>query len=87
MRIIVVYKEYSDYSREVEEWISEFENRSGHEVEKLDPEMPDGETFCVSRDIVRYPAIVVADTDGKTYETWAGTPLPVIDEVIGYAIR
>ena len=87
MRIIVVYKEFSEYAREVTEWISEFEHRSGHEVETLDPEMPDGETFCVARDIVRYPTIVVADTEGKTYESWSGTPLPVIDEVLGYAIR
>ena len=80
MRVVVVYKPFSDTAREVEEWIREFEQRSNREV-------PDGEIFCTSRDIVEYPAIVVADTDGKTYETWTGTPLPVIDEVIGYIAR
>ena len=87
MRIIVIYKPFSDTAREVDEWLSEFERRANIEVEKLDPEMPDGEMFCTARDIVEYPTIVVADTDGKTYESWSGTPLPVIDEVIGYIAR
>lgn len=87
MRIIVVYKPFSDTAREVDEWIHEFEHRTSQDLEILDPEMPDGEIFCTSRDIVEYPAIVVADTDGKTYETWTGTPLPVIDEVMGYIAR
>ena len=87
MRVIVVYKQFSDHAREVDEWIREFEHRSNREVEVLVPEMPDGEIFCTSRDIVEYPAIAVTDTDGKTYETWTGTPLPVIDEVMGYIAR
>ena len=86
MRIVVVYKPFSDTAREVEEWIHEFEHRTGSEIETLDPEMPDGESFCVARDIVEYPTIVAADSDGKTYETWAGRPLPVIDEVISYIV-
>lgn len=87
MRIVVIYKPFSDAAREVEEWLDQFERRSGLEVEKLDPEMPDGESFCTARDIVEYPTIVVTDSDGKTYETWSGTPLPVIDEVMGYIAR
>ena len=87
MRVVVVYKQFSDYAREVDEWISEFEHRSGFEIEKLDPEMPDGELFCTARDILEYPTISVVGDDGKTYEMWHGTPLPVIDEVIGYIAR
>ena len=87
MRIVVVYKEFSDYAREVEEWIHEFEHRSGRDVEKLNPESPEGEGFCVARDIVQYPTVAVVDDDGKTYGVWTGTPLPMIDEVMGYMTR
>lgn len=87
MRVVVVYKEYSDYAREVDEWINEFEHRSGFEIERLDPETPEGETFCVARDILEYPTIAVTDDDGKTHGMWHGTPLPVIDEVVGYIAR
>ncbi len=87
MRIVVVYKEFSDHARECEEWIHEFEHRTGVAPESLDPESPDGETFCQARDILEYPTIVVTDSDGKTYETWRGAPLPVMDEVMGYIAR
>lgn len=87
MRIVAVYKQFSDHAREVDEWIHEFEQRSNFTVETLDPEMPDGESFCTARDILEYPTIAIVDTDGKTYETWKGTPLPVIDEVMGYIVR
>lgn len=87
MRIVVVYKEFSDYAREVTEWIDTFEKRSGQTVEQLDPESPDGEMFCSSRDITRYPTVAVVDNDGKTYEMWPGTPLPIIDEVMSYLTR
>jgi len=84
MRIVAAYKQFADYTREVDEWLDQFERRSGSEVERLDPDMPDGEMFCSSRDILQYPAIVVVDSEGKTYEMWMGTPLPMVDEVMGY---
>ncbi|MBR2586767.1 hypothetical protein IKE71_00100 [Candidatus Saccharibacteria bacterium] len=87
MKIAIVYKPYSDHARECEEWIREFEKRSSGDLEILNPELPDGESFCVARDIVEYPTIAAVGEDGKTYESWSGTPLPVIDEVIGYIVR
>ena len=87
MRIVAVYKEFSDHAREMDEWLDQFERRSGQTVERIDPESLDGETFCASRDIVRYPTIAVVGDDGKTYEMWSGSPLPVIDEVMGYIAR
>ena len=87
MRIVAIYKEFSDHAREMEEWIDQFERRSGQTIEQLDPESPDGETFCIPRDIVQYPTIAVTGEDGKTYEMWSGSPLPVIDEVMGYIAR
>ncbi len=84
MRIVVIYRDSSDHSREVTEWIDQFERRSGTEVEKLDPDSLDGETFCSARDIMHYPTITVVDGEGKTYESWSGSPLPIIDEVMGY---
>ena len=87
MRIVAIYKEFSDHAREMEEWIDQFERRSGRTIERLDPESIDGESFCAPRDIVQYPTIAVAGDDGKTYEMWSGSPLPVIDEVMGYIAR
>ena len=87
MRIVAVYHEYSDHAREVVEWIDQFERRSGRAVEQIDPDTPEGETFCAAREILQYPTITVTDEDGKPYEIWSGSPLPVIDEVMGYVAR
>lgn len=86
MRIVIIYKQFSDHARECEEWIHEFEKRTNKTLEILDPESPEGEIFCTAREIMQYPAIIVTDTDGKTYETWTGSPLPVIDEVTAYTV-
>lgn len=86
MRIVIIFKPFSDHARECEEWIHEFEHRTNTQLEVLDPESPDGETFCVARGIMEYPAIAVVDSDGKSYETWTGSPLPVIDEVTAYVV-
>lgn len=87
MRIVVIYREYSDHAREVMEWIDQFERRSGRTIEQIDPDSPDGETFCTAREIMQYPTITVTDDDGKPYGIWSGSPLPVIDEVMGYITR
>ena len=86
MRVVVIYKEFSDYVREVTEWIEEAERRSGIKIERIDPESVEGETFCQARDIVQYPTIAVVDSDGKTYEQFSGTPLPQIDSVLAYMV-
>lgn len=87
MRIVVIYREYSDHAREVVEWIDQFERRSGRTIEQMDPDSPDGETFCTAREIMQYPTITVTDDNGKPYGIWSGSPLPVIDEVMGYITR
>ena len=66
MRIVVVYREYSDHAREVIEWIDQFERRSGRTVEQLDPDTADGETFCAAREILQYPTITVTDDDATS---------------------
>ncbi len=87
MRIVMVYKKESDATREVAEWLEAFRQRSELEVEELDPETLEGEGFCTARDIVRYPAVVVCDSEGKTYFTHQGRPLPMIDDVLGYVVN
>ena len=36
MRIVVVYKDYSDHGREVREYIEDFERQTGLKVEVMD---------------------------------------------------
>lgn len=81
MRVACVWREASDYGRMVREWLTEFERRTGVEIESLDPDSPEGERLCRAYDIVEYPTIIAIDNQGKTLEVWRGQMLPRFDEV------
>lgn len=85
MRVVVVYKQATDYSRQVEEYLESFRRQTGRELETLDPETRDGSGFCQTYDIVEYPTVVALSDDGQMQSQWKGLPLPTISEVSYYA--
>jgi hypothetical protein len=84
VRAIVVYKDESDYSREVTDYLRDFTRQTGHELETVDPDTADGTDFCRAYDIVEYPTIVALSDDGRLQNMWRGRPLPTISEVSYY---
>lgn len=84
MRVVMVWKDNTDYAREVMDWMQEFEHETGLAVESLDPETTEGEIFVRARDMLEYPAIVAVNDDGMVLQEWKGTPLPQFDEVLYY---
>lgn len=87
MSVFVVYRRASDYGREVEEYLRDFEHRTGKKLEEIDPDTRDGATLCRTYDIVEYPTIIATAEDGQVRGMWRGTPLPTIDEVSYYVIN
>lgn len=81
MRVICVWRRESDYGRTVEEWLTEFERRTGVEIESLDPDTREGESICRAYDIVEYPTIIAIDNNGGVLSVWKGRNLPTFDEV------
>lgn len=86
MRVVIVWKDYTDYSREVIDWTRELNRRTGKELESLDPDSRDGESFARAYDIVEYPTIIAITDDGREQKRWIGTPLPTISEVSYYVV-
>lgn len=84
MRVVCVWKDNTDYAREVTDWMTEFHRETGKEVESLDPESIEGEIFVRSRDMLEYPSVVALADDGAVLHEWKGTPLPQFDEVLYY---
>lgn len=84
MRVVVVYKQQTDYARRVEEFLHDFQYQTGHELETLDPETPDGVSFCKAYDLLEYPAIIAISADSQVQNLWKGLPLPTISEVSYY---
>lgn len=84
MRTLVVYKDNTDYTRTVTDFLRDFERQTGHTLETIDPDSPAGILFCETYGIVRYPTIIATSDDGVMQNTWSGLPLPTINEVSYY---
>ncbi len=85
MRVVVVYRDPSEFARPVEEFLRHFKTVTGRELETLDPDTRDGIGFCTTYDIVQYPTVVALTDDGQLQNLWAGLPLPTVNEVSAYA--
>ena len=84
MRVVVVYKQQTDYARRVDDFMFDFKRQTGRELETLDPDTRDGSSFTAAYDIVEYPTIIAISDDGQVQNTWRGLPLPTISEVSYY---
>jgi len=84
MKITIVYREESDHAREVFDFLSDFEKRTGQTIEEINPDSPRNEFFIRAYDIVEYPTILALTDGGKVLNQWRGRPLPMIDEVSYY---
>jgi hypothetical protein len=85
MRVVVVYKDETEYGRTVTDYLRDFKRQTGRDLETLDPDTSDGTTFCRAYDVVEYPSIVALSDDGVLQQLWRGLPLPTISEVSYYA--
>jgi hypothetical protein len=84
MRVVVITKDNTDYARTVTDYIRDFQRRTGHELEVMDPETRDGVSFCTAYDILQFPTIVALSDSGIMQNQWCGLPLPTISEVSYY---
>lgn len=84
MKTIIVYKEESDYARQVTDFLREFESQTGHTLEVVNPDTAEGTMFCDTYDIVEYPTMIALADDGTMQNIWVGLPLPTISEVSYY---
>lgn len=82
----MVWKDNTDYAREVIDWQREFKRRTGKDLESLDPDSREGASFARAYDIVRYPAIIAIANNGSEQKRWMDLPLPMIDEVNFYVM-
>lgn len=85
MRVVVIYKENTDYARTVTDYLRDFKMRTGRELETMDPESLPGISFTETYDILEFPTIVAISDGGQLQNQWRGLPLPTISEVSYYA--
>lgn len=86
MKVLVLYRPNSEHGRIVEEFIHDFQTRhQGEHLEVLNIDTRDGSATASLYDVMRYPAILVIQTDGYPQKIWEGDQLPLLDEVVAYA--
>ena len=84
MRVMVVFKDNTDYARTVTDFLRDFEHQTGRSLDVIDPDSADGTDFCSVYGIIEYPTIVALSDDGVLQNMWRGLPLPTISEVSYY---
>ena len=83
MRLIMVYRERSDARMAVETFMRDFKFQTGREIETINPDTREGQSFIESYDIVEYPTLIALGPDGTELAKWRGT-LPTISEASVY---
>ena len=84
MRVVVLYKQQTDTTRQVEEFMADFYRQTGRQLESIDPESPDCVSFCTAYDILEFPSLIAISDNGQLQNYWSGLPLPTISEVSYY---
>lgn len=86
MKAIVLYHPSSEEARKLEEYAHDFAKRNNVEIEMVSLETRDGAATASLYDIVRYPAMLVVDVDGRLHKEWQGAESlpPLMNELAGY---
>lgn len=87
MKILVFYKEDSEHTRQVEQYLRDLVRM--HDVRESDikiynPNTREGSTEASLYDVLSFPGIVVTDNVGRYIKGWTGE-LPLMDELMSYA--
>src|SRR5687767_3609646 len=81
MKTLILYRPNSEHATQVESYIRDFKRQTGHDLQTLDVDSPEGVEKCRVYDIVEYPTIVATDDQGHIQNMWRGTNFPLISEL------
>lgn len=83
----MLYRPESEHTSAVESFVRDYQSRydSGRKLEMVSLNTRDGAATASLYDIMEYPAILALANDGSVLNVWQGIPMPLMDEVAGYA--
>ena len=84
MPVTAIYHFEGEHARRIDEYLHDFNRRTGTEMKRVNPDTPEGAELCRVYDIVEYPTIIATSEDGHLRNMWRGLALPTIDEVSYY---
>lgn len=87
MKVVVLYRSKSEHGTPVEEYAREFERRTSRKLELIEIDSVGGTEIAKLYGVTSYPAIIATANDGKLQNLWQGETLPLMNEVLGYALE
>lgn len=84
MKVVVLYRPNSEYSRKVEDFAKELERQYQARIDLLSLDTRDGASTASLYDIMRNPAVLVLANDGQLIKEWQGDQMPLMNEVSYY---
>lgn len=88
MKVVVLYRPNSEFSRSVESFVDDLRLQHGideRHLEILDYDSRDGYAMASLYDIIEHPAILVIGNNGSYIKHWQGPVLPRVEEVASYS--
>jgi hypothetical protein len=79
----LVYRKDSENARAAEEFLRDYRDQTGRDIEVRSPDDASGQQFIELYDIVSYPTLIALGPDGTEIAKWRDN-LPTIDEVSIY---
>jgi len=88
VKLLILYRPDSDHSTDIESFVRDFQHRFdvGRKIEMVSLNTRDGAATASLYDVMSYPAILALADDGSVLNVWQGVPLPLMNEVAGYAV-
>lgn len=87
MNVSILYRPNSEHERSVLTFQHDFKQQNGHDVNMVSLDTVEGDETARLYGILDYPAIIVTANDGMLQKLWQGSSLPLMDEVLSYAIE
>jgi hypothetical protein len=86
MKVVILYKPRSEYARQVETYVRDYQNiHESTKLDLIDYDSRDGSATASLYDILQAPAILVMASNGQLLKSWEGPELPLMDEIAAYA--
>ncbi|HSX43040.1 MAG TPA: hypothetical protein VLF59_03040 [Candidatus Saccharimonadales bacterium] len=90
MKVLVLYRPNSEFSRTVEEFVQELQTRHNLDekhLQVIDYDSREGAATASMYDLMRQPAVLVVSDQGGYIKSWEGETLPVTQEVASYTFQ
>jgi len=87
MKVVVLYRPNSEFSRRVEEFVRDLQVRQiveERQLQVLSYDSREGAATASLYDVMSQPSVLILNDDGSYIKSWEGSEMPLLSEVAGY---